>query len=286
VEQASFFMLTPIPGSRDHEQMVRAGTWMAADLNSYDSFHETMRHTNFEPGEWYAAYRKAWNDFYSFDYMREVLANANPENYWNIFRNFIWYRNSWLIENGHPMIHGFFRIKDRTDRRPGFPVESPLRHFVRRFREIRQLIPAWLSLVLEMEELWLQTHKRSEGEEKLRVELERMRKELHRSLRAAELRLAHMRASIQVPDLRVPSRVALAFRDLNIGAARRITYTRQDLKHFWRRTRVRLGRRQFLRIYPHRIILNLIRDAQLLVLFAAALLRGNAASPTDLRAWR
>ena len=286
VEQTSFFMLTPIPGSRDHEQMARAGTWMDPDLNKYDSFHETMRHPNFEPGEWYATYRKAWDDFYSFDYMREVLANANPENYWNIFRNFIWYRNSCLIEKGHPMIHGFFRIKDRTDRRPGFPIESRLRHFARRFRDIRQLIPAWLSLILEMEELWLQTHRRSEAEAKLRIELERMRKELHRSLHAAELRLAHMRARIHVPDLTVPSRVALAFRDLNISAAQRITYTRQDLKHFWRKTRVRWGRRQFLKIVPHRIILNFIRDAQLLVLFAAALLRGNATSPTDLRAWR
>ena len=286
VEQASFFMLTPLPGSRDHEQMVRAGTWMDSDLNKYDSFHETTRHPNFEPGEWYAAYREAWSDFYSFDYMRDVLANANPENYWNIFRNFIWYRNSCLIENGHPMIHGFFRIKDRMERRPGFPVESPLRHFVRRLRDIRQLIPAWLSLVLEMEELWLQTRKRSEAEGKLRDELERLRKELHRSLRAAELRLAHMRARIHVPDLRVPSRVALAFRHLNINAARRITYTRQDLKHFWRRTRVYMGRGQFLRIYPHRIVLNFIRDAQLFVLFAAALFRGNATRPTDLRAWR
>jgi radical SAM superfamily enzyme YgiQ (UPF0313 family) len=286
VEQVSFFMLTPIPGSRDHEQMVRSGEWMDPDLNNFDSFHETARHPNFKPGEWYAAYRKAWNDFYSFDYMREVLANAHPENYWNIFRNFIWYRNSCMIENGHPMIHGFFRLKDREDRRPGFLVESRFRHFIRRFHEIRLLVPAWMSLLLEMEELWLQTRKRSEAEVKLRVELERMRKELNRSLRAAELRLAHMRARVQVPELRVPSSVALVFRDLNLGVAQRITYTRSDLKHFWYRTRVRWSRRQFLRIYPHRIVLNFIRDAQLMVLFAAALMRGNAANSHDLRAWR
>jgi radical SAM superfamily enzyme YgiQ (UPF0313 family) len=286
VEQASFFMLTPIPGSRDHAQMVHAGTWMDPDLNNYDSFHETTRHPNFEPGGWYATYRKAWNDFYSFDYMREVLANANPENYWNIFRNFIWYRNSCQIENGHPMIHGFFRLKDRTERRPGFPVESRFRHWFRRFHEIRKLIPAWLSLILEMEELWLQTRKRSEAEGKLRVELERMRKELNRSLHAAELRLAHLRARVHVPDLNVPSSVALAFRDLNISVAQRVTYTRADLNLFWRKTRERWSRRQFLRIHPLRIILNFIRDAQLFVLFAAALMRGSATSTTDLRAWR
>ncbi len=139
VQQASFFMLTPIPGSRDHANMVRAGEWMDPDLNKYDSFHETMLHPNFKPGEWYAIYRKAWESFYSFDYMREVLAHSNPKSYWNNFRNFIWYRNSAFIEQGHPMIHGFFRLKARKERRPGFPVEPRLRHYWRRFHEVRKL---------------------------------------------------------------------------------------------------------------------------------------------------
>ena len=59
------------------------------DLNKYDSFHETMRHPNFAPGEWYVTYRKAWLSFYSFEHIRHVLADAYPENCCNIFRNFI-----------------------------------------------------------------------------------------------------------------------------------------------------------------------------------------------------
>lgn len=286
VEQASFFMLTPIPGSRDHERMVRAGEVIDPDLNKYDSFHETYRHPNFKPGEWYATYRKAWESFYSFDYMREVLARANPENYWNIFRNFIWYRNSALIEQGHPMIHGFFRLKDRKERRPGFPVESRLRHFRRRFREVREVSRAWLALLLMMEEIWLQTRKRSEGERKLRLEVERMRKELHRGLHAAELQLAHIRARVSFPDLHVPSRLTLALRILDFSAAKRITYSRGDLHRFWARTRVRWSRRQFLRIHPHKVFLHMLRDCQLFVLFALDLMRGGATNPTDLRAWR
>ncbi|MGA2263058.1 MAG: radical SAM protein [Acidobacteriota bacterium] len=286
VEQASFFMLTPIPGSRDHLNMVQAAAWMDPDLNNYDSFHETMHHPNFEPGEWYKTYRKAWEEFYSFEYMREVLANANPENYWNIFRNFIWYRNSVLIEQGHPMIHGFFRLKERKERRPGFTIESRLRYFVRRFHEVRKVAGAWLSLVLEMEELWLQTRKRSEAEKKLRVELERMRGEVNRGLHAAELQLAHIRARVQVPELRVPSRLALAFRDLDLSVAKRVTYTRTDLRQFWHKTSECWSRRQFLRIYPHKIFLNLLRDAQLMLLFAADMLRGSTTNTTDIRAWR
>jgi len=286
VEQASFFMLTPIPGSRDYDDAVKRGDWIHPDLNRYDSFHETMIHPNFKPGEWYETYRKAWESFYSFDYMREVLVQANPENYWNIFRDFIWYRNSALIEQGHPMIHGFFRLKSRKDRRPGFPVESRLRHFNRRVREVKHFAGAALSLLLEMEELWLQTRKRSESEVKLRGELERIRAELGRNLRTAELELAHLRARVHFPDVRVPSRLTLAFRDVNFSFAKRITYSRTDIRQFWSKTQERWHRRQFLRIPPHKVILNTLRDVQLMMLFAADLMRGTREGASNVRAWR
>ena len=269
VEQASFFMLTPIPGSRDHARMVEAGEHLHPDLNHYDSFHETIRHPNFAPGELAASYRSAWKSFYSFDYMRDVLCRSNPENYWNIFCNFIWYKNSALIEGGHPMVHGFFRLKDRTDRRPGFAVESRARHFLRRSREVRSLIRSWLSLALEMEELWLQTRKRSEAELRLLAEIKRLRQEVNRNLHSAELQLAHVRARIQFPDLRVPSRLALVFRNLNFRMAKRMTYTRADLAMFWQRK----GRPAMLLFRPDKVLLNLLKDVQLFVLFVRDLAR-------------
>jgi radical SAM superfamily enzyme YgiQ (UPF0313 family) len=269
VEQASFFMLTPIPGSRDHVHMVQSGVDMQPDLNSYDSFHETVRHPNFAPGELEAAYRGAWKDFYSFNYMRDVLARANPVNYWNIFFDFLWYKNSALIEGGHPMIHGFFRLKNRTDRRSGFAVESRLRHYRRRVREVRHLLHSWLSLALEMEELWLQTRKRSEVEIRLLSEMENLRKQVDRNLHSAELQLAHVRTRIHFPELRVPSRLALAFRNLNFRMAKRFTYTRADLKFFWHRT----NRRRMLLIRPDKVFLHLLKDFQLFVLFMSDMAR-------------
>ena len=270
VEQASFFMLTPIPGSRDHERMVRSGECLNPDLNSYDSFHETLQHPNFAPGELAASYRKAWKDFYSFNYMRKVLSRANPENYWNIFCDFLWYKNSALIEDGHPMIHGFFRLKDRTDRRPGFVIESRLRHFLRRFRELRSLFRSWVGLALEMEELWLQTRKRSEAEIRLLAEIKRLRHEVKGNLHAAELQLAHMRARIHFPELRVPSKLALVFRNLNFRMAKRFTYSRADQRQFWRRPgrlKLHLVRR------PDKMILHFLKDIQLFVLFVRDLAR-------------
>jgi hypothetical protein len=249
--------------------MVQAGEPIHPDLNNYDSFHETIRHPNFAPGELAASYRNAWKSFYSFDYMRDVLCRANPENYWNIFCNFIWYKNSALIEGGHPMIHGFFRLKDRTDRRPGFAVEPRARHFLRRSREVRSLIRSWLSLALEMEELWLQTRKRSEAEIRLLAEIKRLRQEVNRNLHSAELQLAHVRTRIQFPDLRVPSRLALAFRSLNFRMAKRITYTRADLAMFWHRK----GRPTMLLFRPGKVLLNFLKDVQLFVLFVRDLAR-------------
>ena len=263
VEQASFFMLTPIPGSRDHARMVQNGEAMNPDLNLYDSFHETTRHPNFAPGELFASYEKAWRSFYSFDYMKDVLSRANPENYRNIFFDFLWYKNSALIEGGHPMIHGFFRVKDRTDRRPGFAVESRLKHLVRRSRELRSLARSWISLLLEMEELWLQTRKRSEAEKRLLAEIKNLRAGVNRNLLAAELQLAHARARLNFPEVRVPSRLALAFRALNFRMAKRVTYTRADLRLFWEKTR---KRKMFL-LRPHKVVLNFLRDVQLFVMF-------------------
>jgi hypothetical protein len=269
-------MLTPIPGSRDHAEMMRSGEYMDPDLNKYDSFHETTLHPNFAQGEWYSTYRKAWRSFYSFNYMREVLMNANPENYWNIFRNFIWYRNSALIEGGHPMLNGFFRLKDRIDRRPGFEVESRIRHFVRRARELRHLAREWISLSLEMEELWLQTRKRSEAEMRVVAELKRIRQEADRSLRAAELQLAHIRARVQVPDLHVPSRLALAFRDFNLQLAKRVTYSRSDIQKFWNYSWRNFRRGRLTGIRPLKLMLNFFRDAQLFFLFVRDLKRAES----------
>ncbi len=263
VEQASFFMLTPLPGSHDHVRMVESGKPMHADLNDYDSFHETIRHPNFAPGELAASYREAWRNFYSFAYMRDVLLRSNPENYWNIFLNFIWYKNSALIEDGHPMLHGFFRLKDRTDRRSGFIAESRLKHAIRRYREVRSLLRNWVALLMEMEELWLQTRKRSDGEIRLVAEIKRLRKELNRNLHAAELQMAHIRAHIYSPELRVPSKISLAFSDFNFRMAKRLTYTRADLQVFWRRTR---RPRSFL-FRPGKVALNLFKDVQLFLMF-------------------
>jgi radical SAM superfamily enzyme YgiQ (UPF0313 family) len=156
VDQASFFMLTPIPGSHDHLDMVRRGVPLDADTGNYDSFHPVMRHPRMTGEQWLDAYRAAWRDFYSFEGMREALLRSNHRTYWGLFKNFLWYRAA-MIEDAHPMITGFFRLKDRTERRRGFAVEGRWAHLRRRVPEALGQLRAYLRLFLEMEELWLQT---------------------------------------------------------------------------------------------------------------------------------
>jgi len=190
VEHASFFMLGPIPGSRDHQRLVAERQPLDPDFNRYDSFHPTMPHPHMSADEWHALYRECWRTFYSFENMRAILSRISSKNYWGVFRNFIWAKNAAEIEGEHPMITGFWRFKDRLTRRPSFPIPSWRAHFVKQVREKATQIRQWAGLLLEMEELWLQTRPISPPERHLIADLQRLRErhtEWTQSLRLPEL---------------------------------------------------------------------------------------------------
>jgi hypothetical protein len=62
-----------------------------------------------------------------------------------------------MIEGAHPMITGFFRLKDRRSRRAMFPIESRWIFFRRRAREIAYVVREYVKLYFEIQDLWLQT---------------------------------------------------------------------------------------------------------------------------------
>jgi radical SAM superfamily enzyme YgiQ (UPF0313 family) len=156
VDQASFFMLTPIPGSRDHQAAVQSGLPLDPDYNNYDSFHVTAPHQRMRKDEWERAFRDAWAEFYSFEHMRRSLLAQNPHTYWAVLKNLIWYRAA-IIEGAHPMLTGFFRLKDRRSRRPTFPIERRWPFFKSRAGEIAHVLREYVKLFFEMQELWLLT---------------------------------------------------------------------------------------------------------------------------------
>jgi radical SAM superfamily enzyme YgiQ (UPF0313 family) len=156
VDLASFFMLTPLPGSHDHRAAVDAGTPMDPDYNNFDSFRAAMPHPRMSNAEWTAAYRDAWTSFYSFDHMRRALLRQNPHTYWRLFKCLVWYRAS-MLEGSHPMVTGFYRLKDRWSRRPGLPIEGRVGFLGRRLRETAAISMAYAKLLRELHELWQAT---------------------------------------------------------------------------------------------------------------------------------
>jgi len=280
VDQASFFMLTPLPGCQDHLEMVNRGDYLDPDYNRFDSFHETMNHPSMRPGEWQESYRSAWRFFYSLENMKQILLRTPPDRYWDVFKNCIWYKSASHIEENHPMITGFFRLKDRRSRRPGYEIDPWFVHVRKRSKEIKSYLVSWVKLFLEMEELWLQTRRRGEKEQWVVDELQKIRSDVKewRKLRVQELHEAYARAAAKVEELHgrahirisVPWKVTLYFKKLNI-LSDKITYSREHLNEFWYRTLQHMRAGRLYRINPLKFAVNFVRDVKLTTQFALAM---------------
>ena len=270
VEQASFFILTPLPGSRDHFQMARSGDYMDPDYNKYDSSHETMTYPNFpEPGSLKRLYFEAWKTFYSFDNMKRILSRASPRNYWNILGNFMWYKNAALVEHRHPMMAGLFRLKHRRAIRPGMQAPGRLRFFKLRAAEITTYLTQVIKLLWEIQELWLQTRPRSPAEQRIVQELHGIYNSVQRRLTVAELHLAYSRAQRHLPTLSVPSRLLLYWQKWNLFHASRTVFTRRDIDQNWMRIVERVRRYRILGTLP-RVMTTFWLDLQVTLMFAYA----------------
>ncbi|MBN1587313.1 MAG: radical SAM protein [Candidatus Omnitrophica bacterium] len=280
-EQASFFMLTPLPGSEDHLNLLNRGVSVDSDLNRYDTFHATTEHPLMTKEEWTQSYKDAWSSFYSLENMSAILRRVRPESYWGVFGNFVWYKNATMVEGGHPMINGFFRLKNRLERRPGFPVETRWLYLKRRIRDILRYPKLWATLALEMQELWLQTRRRSKLEELIVEELEKQygRARQWRQLQLTELQLLYRRALVRLgrasgdttvrTRLRVPSRGLLWLRQRNIFC-NSLTYSRHAFRQFRQDTWHALSRGRLHRVDLSKLVFDLLLESWLFLAFLCA----------------
>jgi len=296
VDQASFFMLTPLPGSRDHAEAVSSGKAMERDLNQYDSFHAVCDHPNMTREQWLAAHQEAWKRFYSPESMKEMLLRANLDNYWGMFKSFIWNRAA-MIEGIHTMLTGFFRLKDRKERRPGYPIDPLWVHWRKRWREVRLLLKEWVRLFFDMQELWLQTRIPSEkakmhpwreylGEHiaELKRNLQTAREKIHLSVgsvkAALEQNIEALRHSL--PAMSLPKAGRRLQKSGQLWWHRfleKITWlsvrgvsTRRHLDRFWEQTKTYVKRRTYWRINPFLVFWNFLRDLQLSLSFTFSML--------------
>ncbi|TXL78243.1 radical SAM protein [Vineibacter terrae] len=129
VDLLEFFILTPLPGSEDHRNLLNSRIWMDPDLNKYDVHHRVTHHARMSDQEWEQVYEEAWHSYYSPEHFRTVISRAavlrdgRPR---SRMRLMMWFIMMFRIEKVHPLEGGIFRRKHRTDRRSGMPIESPL----------------------------------------------------------------------------------------------------------------------------------------------------------------
>jgi hypothetical protein len=115
-----------------------------------------MDHPLMTSEEWISSYNEAWESFYTFDNVRNILMRAGKNLYWGVFKNYMWYKNS-LLEPRHPMVAGFVRRKHRKDVRPGTPIMGFWKFQARRASELFGGFRRRISLFWELEELWFLT---------------------------------------------------------------------------------------------------------------------------------
>jgi hypothetical protein len=186
VDQASFFMFTPIPGSRDHQRMVAQCVPMDADLNNYDSVHETYHHPHFAPGEWFDAYVEACQAFYGKEYIVDILLRTPKKHYWGLFWTCVYFRYCALTKT-HPMLTGLFPLKG-WKRRPSYPRESVWRLAWRRARDLAVGIRLYGKIFFEFQEVWLLTRKPSDPRWATLAEIRQRWAEVHQRVTEYDVR--------------------------------------------------------------------------------------------------
>jgi radical SAM superfamily enzyme YgiQ (UPF0313 family) len=146
----NFFMLTPLPGTHDHLELVRRGVPLDEDLNRYDTCHAVAPHPRMSAAEWQAAFRDAWLRFYRLENVRAILARAQPRARRHLWKALFWYRQAALVQQAHPLVSGFWRRRDRASRRPGSPPEGVLTAARRRVQQGLRSGRAWWKFGREM----------------------------------------------------------------------------------------------------------------------------------------
>jgi radical SAM superfamily enzyme YgiQ (UPF0313 family) len=121
-----FFILTPLPGSEDHQALWKSGAVLERDLNIYDAEHVCTTHTQMSAKEWKSIYREAWTLYYTPEHMQTLLrrAAATGVRMTSLVKLLIAFAMMVPLENLHPLQSGLFRLKGRLERRPGLPRES------------------------------------------------------------------------------------------------------------------------------------------------------------------
>ena len=235
-DSVSFYILSPLPGSKDHQRWWREGRWMEHDFNTYDSAHVAVKPERMSCAELMEAYQNAWEQFYSTEHMVNVLKlwKDDHRHYRERLAFFMWYLYSSRIERLNPMNCGFWTVRRRSDRRAGFPQEAFVPFWMNRTKVITTRLWSMAKLFFQLEEVWLRSRPKSRTEEGLYELISKTKQDIldWRDLSTKELAAFYEKLSVEMPEIKVPSLVRLWFKKHNPFAG---AFTRLYVQRIWRR---------------------------------------------------
>jgi radical SAM superfamily enzyme YgiQ (UPF0313 family) len=134
VDLLEFFILTPLPGSEDHQKLLKGRVWMDPDMNKYDVEHVTTSHALMSKPQWESAYSAAWEIYYSPDHIERIMrrGKASGISTARLANHLLQFSFTFRHEGVHPLQGGFLRRKLRSQRRPGLKRENPVVFYPRR----------------------------------------------------------------------------------------------------------------------------------------------------------
>ncbi len=235
-DSASFYILSPLPGSRDHQRWWRERRWMHEDFNAYDSAHVAVKPERMSRDELMEAYHNAWEQFYSTEHMVNVLKlwRGDRHYYRERLSFFMWYLYASRIERLHPMNCGFWTVRRRNDRRASLPQEAFVPFWLNRTKVLTFRLWGMVKLFVQLEEVWLRSRQKSRIEEALYELISKTKQDIidWRDLSTKELAAFYAKLSIEMPEIKVPSLVHLWFKKRNPFAG---AFTRSYVQRIWQR---------------------------------------------------
>ncbi|MCX6120525.1 MAG: radical SAM protein [Ignavibacteriales bacterium] len=235
-DSASFYILSPLPGSKDHQRWWREGRWMHEDFNMYDSAHVAVKPERMSEEELMEAYRNTWEQFYSTKHMVNILKIWRHDHHY--YREklafFMWYLYASRIERLHPMNCGFWTVRRRDDRRTGFQREALIPFWWNRSKVLALRLGAMAKLFFQLEEVWLRSRPKSRIEEGLFELIVKTKQGVMdwRDVQGKELVALYKKLQVEIPEVKIPSAVRLWLRKRNPFAS---AFTRTYAHRIWQR---------------------------------------------------
>jgi radical SAM superfamily enzyme YgiQ (UPF0313 family) len=138
LDMLEFNILTPLPGSEDHQVLWKKGVDMDADLNKYDLEHAVTDHPTMTRAELDQIYQEAWSLYYTPEHIETLLRRAMVTNIplLSFIKVLVQFTTMMQVEKVHPLQSGLIRLKHIAERRPGLQPESAVAFYARHARTL------------------------------------------------------------------------------------------------------------------------------------------------------